>query len=153
MMSTQCSKRVQAYNKPYYKKRICALSWLITKINKSIFNLDAVIVYISCAFCACKQCTSSIWVEKSYIPRFKNFMIFVVLIPYLDTATRNCNLHVIRMFLCTHSVTNMWLLHPVTIQLKLPLTVTSKAKGVSLCTFEFWTTKYVDRQAHCITVF
>jgi hypothetical protein len=36
-------------------------------------------------------------------------MIFVVLIPYLDTraATGNCNLHVIRMFLCIHNVTNM----------------------------------------------
>ena len=32
MMSAQCSKHVEAYNKSYYKTRICALSWLITKI-------------------------------------------------------------------------------------------------------------------------
>ena len=30
--STMCSKRVQTHNKSYYKTRICALSWLITKI-------------------------------------------------------------------------------------------------------------------------
>jgi len=27
-----CSKHVEAYNKSYYKSRICALSWLITTI-------------------------------------------------------------------------------------------------------------------------
>ena len=32
MMSTQCSKHVEEYNKSYHKRRICALSWLITKI-------------------------------------------------------------------------------------------------------------------------
>ena len=32
MMSTQCSKHVEAYNKTYYKRRFCALSWLIAKI-------------------------------------------------------------------------------------------------------------------------
>ena len=32
MMSTWCSKRVQTYNKSYFKTRISALSWLITKI-------------------------------------------------------------------------------------------------------------------------
>ena len=28
----QCSKHVEVYNKSYYKTRICAFSWLITKI-------------------------------------------------------------------------------------------------------------------------
>ena len=32
MMSTQCSKHVEAYNKLIYKTRICALSWLIAKM-------------------------------------------------------------------------------------------------------------------------
>ena len=32
MMRTWCSKHVEAYNESYYKTRICALSWLITKI-------------------------------------------------------------------------------------------------------------------------
>ena len=32
MMSTYCSKHVEAYNKSYYKTRFCASSWLITKI-------------------------------------------------------------------------------------------------------------------------
>jgi len=32
MMSTQSSKHAEAYNKCYYKARICALSWLISKI-------------------------------------------------------------------------------------------------------------------------
>ena len=32
MMSTQCSKHVEAYNKLIIKKRFCAISWLITKI-------------------------------------------------------------------------------------------------------------------------
>jgi hypothetical protein len=41
----QCSKHVEAYNKSYYKTRICALSWLITNIilrctvSKTKFNL------------------------------------------------------------------------------------------------------------------
>jgi hypothetical protein len=34
MMNTQWSKHVEAYNKSYYKTRICALSWLITKTTK-----------------------------------------------------------------------------------------------------------------------
>ena len=29
----KCSKHVEAYNKSYYKTRICALSWLITKVT------------------------------------------------------------------------------------------------------------------------
>ena len=32
MMSTQCSKHVEAYNKLIIKQEFCALSWLITKI-------------------------------------------------------------------------------------------------------------------------
>jgi len=36
MMSTQCSKHVEACNKSYYKTRICALIWLITKINSRL---------------------------------------------------------------------------------------------------------------------
>ena len=32
MMSTYCSKHVEAYNK-HYKRWICALSWLIAKIT------------------------------------------------------------------------------------------------------------------------
>jgi hypothetical protein len=43
----------------------------------------------------------------------------VVLIPHLATDTGNCNPHVIRMILCIHNVTNMWLLSPITIRLKL----------------------------------
>jgi len=37
MMSTWCSKHVEAFNKSYYKTRICALSWLITKIIFVLF--------------------------------------------------------------------------------------------------------------------
>jgi len=33
MMSTWCSKHVEAYNKLIIKKRFCALSWLIANIN------------------------------------------------------------------------------------------------------------------------
>jgi len=33
MMSTWCSKHVEAYNKSCCKTRICALSWLITKTS------------------------------------------------------------------------------------------------------------------------
>ena len=33
MMSTECSKHVEAYKKTYYKTIFCALSWLITKIT------------------------------------------------------------------------------------------------------------------------
>jgi len=29
--STMCSKHVEVYNKSYYKTRICALIWVITK--------------------------------------------------------------------------------------------------------------------------
>ena len=35
MMSTWCSKHVEARNKTYCKTKFCASSWLITKIKKT----------------------------------------------------------------------------------------------------------------------
>ena len=33
IMSTWCSKHVEAWNKTFVKQKLCAASWLITKIN------------------------------------------------------------------------------------------------------------------------
>jgi len=39
-VSNMCSKHVEAYNKSYYKTRICALSWLINKIRQMVVHFS-----------------------------------------------------------------------------------------------------------------
>jgi len=40
MMSTQCSKHVEVYNKLIIKKRICALGWLINRTSPNVIKTN-----------------------------------------------------------------------------------------------------------------
>ena len=72
--SQQWSKHVEAYNKSYYKTRICALSWLITKI------------YSTCSIRLLVQ-----WLKLSLVNRTQRIGVYVFCLAVTTSETLCCN--------------------------------------------------------------
>jgi len=70
----QCSKHVEAYNKSYYRTRICAFSWLVTKI------------YSTCSIRLLVQ-----WLKLGWVNQTERIAVYVFCLALTTSETLYCN--------------------------------------------------------------